>query len=282
MPQQNNSFQYLFSQQFIALGKFFSDFTSFRTETSTIGSTTEVPEILRVLYGTPSAAFRRIFNVDPTNVVANQATVNSKPNLPVLNFFCASFKRIYAQENSFVRLSGTADNIYKDYHGQKVNAAGRAAQHWQCTLQCSLWTNSYKTRDDMISKIVLSFPGSELYLSYQPNASEFPNEALWIPVRMEEDIEDVTEIEGFSEKETRDIIRTNFTLTMQCVLAYETKLPPYIENIQFNLYAHERGATEGILTEDGYQLHVLSADPFSFEIVKPVTLSTPVPPTEIP
>lgn len=279
MPQNTNSFQYLFSQQFIELGKFFADFKSFRTETSQIGSVTQVPEVLRVLYGTPAAAFRRIFNIDPNNLVANQATVNNKPNLPVLNFHCASFKRIYSQENPFVRLTGTVNNIYKDYHGQKVNATMRAPQHWECTLACALWTDSYKTRDDMISKIVLSFPGSELYLQYQPNASEFPDEALWIPIRMEENIEDATEIEGFTEKETRDVIRTNFTLVMQCVLAYETTLNPYIENIQFNLYEKPRDEDNGILIPGGYQLHVLSAEPFSFEIIKPVTLNTPVPPT---
>ena len=95
-------------------------------------------------------------------------------------------------------------------------------------------------------------------------------------MRIGEDINDETEIEGFTEKETRDIIRTSFEIKMEGVAPYEVMLSKYIEQIQFDSYIHSRGDEKSIITHDGYQLHILNDDPFSFEVVNP-TLNAPVP-----
>lgn len=281
MPQQNGSgYHFLFGQYFMSIAKYMAQFTSFRTERSVVGSTTEVPEKLRVIYGTPSAAFRRIYQSDASKtgaVAANAPQVNGKPNLPVFNFFCVDFRRDFTAENGFVRLMGNKDNIWRD-DTAKTNAIMKAPQQWDLVLGCSIWTDTYKTRDDMMGKILLSFNAGDLYIPYQPDPVRFPDEVSWVYIRMDESVSDETEIENMPEKETKDIIRTNFSWKMRAVLPYPIDMAPYIENIQINEYVKSRTDTEATLVNDGYHIHVLDDDPFSFELIAPPTLQTPVDP----
>lgn len=283
MPATNNSFSELFSDYFLAISKYMADFSTFREERNSNGATTYFPEIMRVLYGTPSSAYRRIFNI-PTQSSgtpdrpANSPTVNSRVNMPMFNFFATNFRREFARENPFVRLTGTKDNVFRD-DVNKENIAFNAPQIYNISLQCTLWTSTYKMRDDLMSKILRSFRSRELYLITQGDSNRFPNEGHWIEIQMDENIQDDTEIEQLTEKETRDIIRTSMLWTItNAILPYEAEITKYVEKIQFNTYTKGREFSTGVLTTDGYQLNVINDNPLEFVVVKPQTLLSPVPP----
>lgn len=250
----NNSGAFLFSQYFLEIQKFFSKIEAFTerplntinqntnpnpitsnpprivrsipgaSKPSMPGASTNtpimIPDKLKVFYGVPSAAYKRIMTM-----------INGVPDLPIMNFWCAD-SRQYIGNNPFART----------YNKKDIDTSGPtwtiekhwAPQHWELTYQCSLWTSSYAQRDDLIMKILLLFQGKETAIRYYDDPND-PKRFLWMPLRIEDTFQDETELEGQQEKETRDVIRTSFTLIGKAILPYASEKVPVIKKIQADL-----------------------------------------------
>lgn len=212
----------LFAPEFVTILKFFRD--NIDSYVMQDGS----QEKLRVAYGTPHAAFRRIFSDE---------NVNGKPNLPYMNFWAMEFRRVRSHENPFVR--------YTIINPDGTVSIGRAPQWYEISLQFSLWTSSYKSRDDVLAQYLRFFPGQDIFLPYYPDPVNYPDIERIVQIELDESITDETELEGLEERETRDVVRTVWTGTIKnATLPYLSCDANLIESIQIEPSLKDEPGTE--------------------------------------
>lgn len=239
-----STYENLFGRYYLELAKFFKGFKSYRKENNQF-------EDLRVIYGTSTAAFKRVYD-----------TVNGQMNLPFLNFKATGFQRQGSQENPFVRLRG------QPFNNNTQVTRERANQQWDVQFNVNLYTSGYQERDDMMYKILTQFEGiGEMYLKYYKDLQD-PTTIRWAHVTIDEEWADETDIETLPEKETRDIVRSSFTMHLKsAVVEYYGWIYDPIKSIQLNTNI----PGDGIYTMDAsgkWKIDVLSnpEDNLSFEI----------------
>lgn len=219
MINNTTNFNFLFGDYFIEFSRFLANFST--TVVSNEGKNeykyTTFPMI--VMLGSPTAAYRRLKNI--TNNTLQGKDENKMQKFPLINFIPTSFERVQGMEvpyaKRFTRLNNDFTRIDADI------------QRWNITYQMSLWTASYRMRDDILSKIFRSFPAGEMSLRHFPdpeNQSYFFN----MEFRLEGSFNDSTDMETLDPKEVRDIIRTDFTIIGPAILPYENYK---INNVKF-------------------------------------------------
>lgn len=227
MINNTTNFNFLFGDYFIELSRFFAGFST--TVISHEGKTeykfTTFPMI--VMLGSPTAAYRRLENI--TNNTLQGKDTNKMQKFPLLNFIPTSFDRVVGMEVPYARRFTRVNNNYT-----RVDVD---IQRWNVTYQTSLWTASYRMRDDILSKIFRAFPAGEMALRHYPdpeNQRYFFN----MEFKLEGSFTDSTDLETLDPKEVRDIIRTDFTITGPAVLPYENRLINNVKYIDlaFNTY----------------------------------------------
>jgi len=239
-----STYEKLFGIYYLEIAKFFKEFNSFRTEDG-------VPEKLRVIYGTTTAAFKRVYD-----------TRNGVMDLPFLNFKAINFQRQGSQENPFVRLRGTP------YDNNTKVTREHANQAWDIQFNVNLYTAGYAERDDLMYKILTKFEGvGETYLKYYKDSQD-PETIRWMHLKVDEDWQDETDIEALPEKETLDIVRSTFVLHVKsAVVEYYGWVYDPVKSIQTN----ETSKGDGIYLDDAtkqWRIDVLSGptDPLAFEV----------------
>lgn len=215
----------LFGGVFLTIQKFFTSFIGARPNINGEASS------IVTLMGTPQAAFRLISSANQNITPTNPGSVNGQANLPLINFIAIDFRRVFGMENPYARVS-FKDSIINSNGIQKINT-GYSPQVWTINFQCSLWTNGYKERDDLMSKILTTFR-HEVGLKWYYNELINPNDFIWVVLRMEENFTDDTNIEDLPEKDSRKLIRTSFTFSCQTALPYNTEEYSTIKTIQVN------------------------------------------------
>ena len=195
--------QFLFGAYMLELGKFFKDkFGSFKYQAN--GDNIA----LQVFYGTPRAAFRYY-----------QDKYNGVVKLPMLNYHFGSFTRLkgFERVGKYINVSGQLDESAGTMPLMPMPVK------YDIPVSCQLWNNSYRERDYMLHAIITSFPLGRTNLMHYPDPVNYPDDYLFMPIDMEDEIRDDTEIEGLSEKETRDRVRTTFSLKFtEAVVPYDS------------------------------------------------------------
>ena len=237
-----DSYSFLFADYFLALSKWFAGFTTHRQDYNPQTGTSSI-EKPRVIYGQPSAAFRK-FREDTDSI-------NGRVKLPVISFFASSFRRIKERQNPYARYS----NHLLRLEDSSLVGESRAAQVYEINYNVSIWTNGNKSRDDLVSRILRSF-NTTLTLSYFPDAVKYPNDFIWMPFKLEDDINDATDLEVLEERETRDIVRTDFTITGESLLPLETQFFNPITDISLisKLESHTSEVTIKVTSDPGEPL----------------------------
>jgi hypothetical protein len=251
---ENRIYNYrpLFGHYFLEIQKFFALFA--------ISGVDQYNNQIKpiVIMGTPQAAFRKI-NTPISNISGtNPASINSSANLPAINFIAMDFRRNYSMENPYVHVNrGKAPN---DYLGREKVLISYSPQSWEITFQVSIWTDSYKQRDDIISKILIMFR-QDLTIPYYPDPVNYPNEKLWIEIRMDESFSDETNLEDLQEKESRKFVRTSFTMISRAILPYDMNYVSTILRIQIEneiLAKQGKYLTFSLETVEGEEIVILS------------------------
>ena len=219
MINNTTNFNFLFGDYFIELSRFLASFstTVISYESKTEYKFTTFPMI--VMLGSPTAAYRRLNNI--TNNTLNGKSENKMQKFPLINFIPTSFDRVVGMEVPYAR---RLTRLNKD--NTRID---RDIQRWNITYQTSLWTASYRMRDDILSKIFRAFPAGEMALRHYPdpaNQKYFFN----MEFKLEGSFNDSTDMETLDPKEVRDIVRTDFTITGPAVLPYENS---EINNIKY-------------------------------------------------
>lgn len=239
-----DGFSFLFGSYLINISEFFKRFKSFRiADIDKFGNKTY--EHLRVVYGMPQAAYRKI-HLEQKNKVSK---------LPILNFWCADFERLVSRENPFCRvpLRGKWVKEGKNRYNGDTTYVGvtNDPQSWDLSIQVSLWTSSQKERDDLMSKILMSFKGGTLYIPWNPDPLDV-NDVYWQEIRMEPNFNDETEVEGLDEKDVGNLVRTSFNIKTTTTLPYFIFWIPAIKSIQLN--------DETFITNDFLRMDVITEE----------------------
>lgn len=222
MNIQNSAFRPLFGHYFLELQRFLASLISFKNNED------GEPSRPTVLMGTPSAAFRKI--ITPQSGGGNsQQRISGIVNLPVINFIASDYRRVYAQENPYAKYYNKI-NIVNTF-GKPSNIAMYSPQSWDISIQISMWTDTLKERDDMMSKLLTSFR-HELNLPFYPDPINFPKDKLWMTFRMDESFMDETIMDDLQEKESRRFIKTSFNTICNTILPYDSNYVPLVEWIQ--------------------------------------------------
>ena len=193
-----------------------------------------------------------------------------KDKVKYFNIRRYDFERLVSRENPFCRanLKGKFIKEGKSPYNQNTTYVGvtNDPQSWDLSLQCSLWTSTYKTRDDFMAKILISFKGGTLYLPWLPDPLD-TDDVYWQEVRMDMNFSDETEVEGLDEKDPRAIIRTTFNLKTTVTLPYFIFWIPAIKSIQINdeTFVTNSFQRMDVVTEPGI-------DPLQF-VINPVSLT---------
>ncbi len=204
-----SGYSFLFADYFLALSKWFAGFTTYRTDYDPQTKSTSI-ERPKVIYGQPSAAFRK-FREDTDSI-------NGRVKLPVISFYASNFRRIKERQNPYARYS---NHLLKNSDNPEMVGESRAAQVYEINYNVSVWTNGNKSRDDLMSRILRNF-NTSLTLTYFPDPVNYPHDFVWMPFKIEDDINDATDLEVLEEKDTRDIVRTDFIITGESLLPLET------------------------------------------------------------
>jgi hypothetical protein len=221
--QRIYNYRPLFGHYFLELQKFFATFTVSGVDQNQ----NQIKPI--VLMGSPQAAFRKINTPISNASGSNPSMINSSANLPTINFIAMDFRRNYSMENPYVRYR--ASNLYKDNFGREKINVGYSSQSWEITYQVSVWTDSYKQRDDIMSKIFVMFR-TDLTLPYYPDPVNYPKMRNWMEFRMDDNFSDDTNVEDLQEKESRKIVRSTFTINSRAILPYDLETIPTVLRIE--------------------------------------------------
>jgi len=250
--QRIYNYRPLFGHYFLELQKFFALLTISGVDQND----NQIKPI--VLMGTPQAAFRKI-NTSNSNVSgSNPSMINSSANLPALNFIAVDFRRNYGMENPYARM--TQYTRQTDNFGRETVLETYSPQSWEITYQVSVWTDSYKQRDDIMSKILIMFR-HDLTIPYYPDPINYPNNKLWMELRMDDSFSDDTNVEDLTDKESRKIIRSTFSVNARTILAYDSNFISTILRIQIEndiLATQGKNLTFSLETIDGEEVIVLS------------------------
>lgn len=252
-------FSPMFGNYFLELQKFLASFRTFKKDSST-GNYNEISPV--VIMGTPTAAYRAIFPAQSNVDENNPKQKNGQVNLPVINFIAQDFRRIFAQENPYARAT----------NGRRSSATAietvevfRAPQQWEITYQVSIWTEGYKQRDDLLSRIFTTFRGGDVGLIFYPDKSAYPDLFIPFEYRIDEQVNDETNLEELQEKEGRKFVRTSFVIRGKSQLHYDTLDVPLIKSIEV---ANEEWRSRGevlrfdISVVDGEEVIILNPTPF--------------------
>jgi hypothetical protein len=213
----------LFGHYFLELQKFFASFNSSKVDQN--GN--QIKPI--VIMGTPTATFRKITSPNTNISSTNPSSYNGVVNLPVINFIVSDFRRVFAQENPYARYSMPSYNT--NNFGTKEVMVGYSPQTWDLTFQVSVWTDTLKERDDLMSKIMTSFR-PDLNLKHYPDPIGYPKQVLWMTFKIDESFTDETNNDDLQEKETKKLIRSSFGLICSAILPYDSEYIPLIEQIE--------------------------------------------------
>lgn len=193
--------EWLFGEYFATIKKYFQQIKSYREENGG-----QIPML--VYYGTPSAAYRQEVKAVDELVAAGRLdkTFNGKARLPLLNFFGQTWKRKLGREPIsrpyVIRYEADKEKYLKTMPPFVFDV----------TINCSIWAASYRERDDLLFKLYSMFPRNEISLPHIPDKNDPYHSGTLINIIFNEDMTDSTEIEGLDERETRDVIRTDFTM----------------------------------------------------------------------
>ena len=182
----------LFVHYFREIKKFFKGFSDYKGNQ------------IQVYFGTPQSAFR------------DNASKNGKTILPMLNFHAVSWNRKPEREpvNTFFTMHERTDRT------TGKTFVGRAPMVFEVNYQVSLWTNTYNERDDLMYKFYTQFIRGELSLLV-PVEEAGIQDFLFMPLKIQDDFSDDTELEAGDPKETRDVIRTSFNMIGESLVPYE-------------------------------------------------------------
>ena len=211
-----NIFPYqLFGCYIIELGRFFKG--TFRN----LQGPGEKELHAQVFFGTPRAAYR--FYMEEFNGMIK---------LPMINYHIAGMERKIEYEKI----------VWLPIH-QSLNVQDgtmdimRAPSVYEVTFAISLWNNDQRERDEMIHTLISSFPMGEGWLFHHPDRIKYPHVNLPMAFKLEDSIEDATELDNLNTKDTRAKIRT--TLTMKCTRAfvpYKSFKTPVIQWVDFDSF----------------------------------------------
>lgn len=201
---------FLFGDYFIELSRFFANFKANIVSYEDKNNYKIITYPMIVMLGSPTAAYRRLESI--SNNTKDGKMENKMQKFPLLNFIPTSFDRVVGMEVPYARRFTYVNNNYT-----RVDAD---IQRWNITYQTSLWTSSYRMRDDILSKIFRAFPAGEMALRHYPDPND-PKKFFNMEFKLEGSFSDTTDLETLDPKEARDIIRTDFTITGPAVLPYE-------------------------------------------------------------
>jgi len=182
------------------------------------------PLTLQIVYGTPRAAFRYLQN-----------KFNNKIVLPMLNFWEAENQRDKTRERIGIHIwdPDSYDPV------TKTVAMTRAPMHYDVTWSFNLWTNTLRERDCIIHELLQCFPLGEMSLVYFPDTSIVNGQKvindktsyLLMPLKLSDNIANETNIEGLEMKETRDAIKTTFTISAHTIVPFNVYRVPVYDKI---------------------------------------------------
>lgn len=231
MAQTNEAPLFLFGIYVIEIAKYFGTFRSFNKD-----DVKEIPNPnakpgekptftnpnygqtlpLNVVYGAPKASMRKYLS-----------RYNGMMRTPVLNFYGVDWIRRVEKE-PIMRLVNKKESREL---GHAV--VRRPPMQFDVNYSFSLFTSSTTERDHILYQIYTAFPRNELSLIYQDPTNTDPDDFIFIPLKIDLNAQDESELEGLSEKETRDLVRTSFTLTGSHVVPYPSRDYPMIKSIHF-------------------------------------------------
>ena len=208
---------------------------------------------LQIRYGTPRAAFRYWYK-----------RFNGQMILPSMNFFGIDSRRRYDRECPNPRLFTSDKRSYNT--ANKTVVVNRPPMHFEITYQFSLYNNNGRERDAMIHKIMQWFYRGQCSLRWYPDKTNYPDVFLFMPLSLEETVSDETDMEGLDEKETRDIIKTNFNIISQAVVPFDYLEIPAVSRILVDEEISDNGIIEINTVIDGsiFDLLVYSRHTLNF------------------
>ena len=208
-----------FGIYFLELGKYFKDkFKSFQI----VKGGNELT--CQVFFGTPRAAFRYFYK-----------RFNGVEQLPMINYHNTSTSRRpeFEKPNAHVYSQKSYNPITHKYE------AMRAPMRFDLSYSVMMWNNNYRERDYMIHALLSDFRQGVLNLVYYPDMDNYPDSFLVMPVKMEGEMNDETEIEGLEPEQTRDKIRTSFTLSGEAFLPFESYEVGAVEWVGVDVSLHD-------------------------------------------
>jgi len=207
---------YLFGNYVVEIAKLF------KYQFNEIKITPTAPKLsLQVYYGTPKAAFKQWLK-----------TFNGKMQYPAINFYGIDYRRRYDKEcpNSKMELSDPRSYDPNDGTVTVTNPP----MHYDVTYQFSLYNNNMRERDHVLHRILMMFTRGQCSLKWYPMPLVFPDIFLYMPLKLDEGFFDETEVEGLTEKETGDLIKTNFNIISSAVLPYDVWRMPSVTKMLVN------------------------------------------------
>jgi len=253
IPAQPNTQtpEWLFGEHLATLKKYFERLKSFRSENGQ-----QIPLI--VYYGTPSTAYRQ--EVQTVGKLVSEGKLNQnyngKARLPFLNFFGSSWKR------KLIREPITRPYVLRYEADKEKYLKTQVPFIFDMTVNCSLWAANYRERDDLLFKFYNLFPRNEISLPHIPDKKDPYHSGSLINIVLNEDMTDATEIEGLDERETRDVIRTDFSMQVEIQVARYGFYTDIIKKVGFDstIKTDEEFPDDGIMytiskDEDGNFTH---------------------------
>ena len=235
---------FLFREYFVQIAKYFKQIKSYRiddikTEVSDDGKTINNENYnqlrkLQVIYGTPRAAFRSFLKRH-----------NGMMKLPVLNFVAIDLERRTDKEPTGAR------TFYVDKE-KAVAHVQRPPMQFDLTYQFYLYTEGVKEREHVLYQIYTLFPRGEISLIYKDPTNPDNEDYIFMPLKLESNMADESELEGLDEKETRDVMRTQFTVHGQSIVPYPTREYPAIKSVYFIDTSKGESSDGNNVTEIGY------------------------------
>jgi hypothetical protein len=147
--------------------------------------------------------------------------------LPLLNFVTVDWIRNVSKEPVGQRVFGSMDPVTKTVQ------TSRPAMHFDLTYSCSLFCSDYKERDHVLYQLYCAFPRGEVSLIYRDPLGKTEEDYIFMPLKLDDNMVDATELENSDMKETRDVIRTDFTMHGQSVVPYPSKEVKAIEHVYY-------------------------------------------------
>ncbi|HQM96816.1 MAG TPA: hypothetical protein PK705_07405 [Clostridia bacterium] len=212
---------YLFGIYIIELGRFFKGvFHDFQIQDGADHLQSQV------YFGAPRAAFRYYME-----------QFNGLIKLPMINYNISNTERKTEFER-IVYLHAISDNLVNP------NSKGSIMRYpsvYEITYQCDMWNNNLRERDYMMHKLITKMPmGGDAWLQYYPDRVNYPDVYLPMAHRLDVSFKDETELDNLDVKETRDKIRTSFTITCtRAFVPYEIYDVPVISWINLESYINE-------------------------------------------